>query len=109
MASGSGLDLFARFHARAGCGEALYRAILEVRGPTREEPGCLGYQVYRSVRDPDEYCLHTRWRDRAAFEHHAGLPHTQRFVAAVEKLIDHAFHASLTERIEIANVARSPR
>ncbi|MGQ0429357.1 MAG: putative quinol monooxygenase [Gammaproteobacteria bacterium] len=100
------MDLFARFHARPGCGDALYRAILEVRGPTRQEPGCLDYQVFRSVRDQDEYCLHTRWRDQAAFEHHAGLPHTVRFVATVERLIDHGFHASLTERIDPKNPGR---
>jgi quinol monooxygenase YgiN len=107
MGATDALDLFARFHARPGCGDALFRAILEVRGPTRLEPGCLEYQVYRSVRDRDEYCLHTRWRDRAAFDHHAGLPHTVRFVATVEGLIDHAFHASLTERIDPGELDRS--
>lgn len=99
MAGADGLDVFARFHARAGCREALYQAILEVRGPTRMEPGCLDYQVFQSVRDPDEYCLHTRWRDRAAFEQHAGLPHTVRFLATVEAVIDHPFHASLTRQV----------
>jgi quinol monooxygenase YgiN len=99
MSAAVGLDLFARFHARPGCREALYRAILEVRGPTRDEPGCLDYQVFRSVRDPDEYCLHTRWRDRAAFDAHAALPHTVCFLATVADLIDHPFHASLTRRM----------
>jgi quinol monooxygenase YgiN len=101
MGAAEELDLFARFHARPGCRDALYRAILEVRGPTREEPGCIGYQVFHSVRDADEYCIHTRWRDRAAFETHAALLHTAKFVETVKGLIDHPFHAALTEHVEL--------
>ena len=37
--------------------------------------------------------------DEAAFEHHAGLPHTVRFVARVEPLIDHSFDVTRAEQI----------
>lgn len=101
MTAMGGLDLFVRLHARPGRRDELFRAILEVRGPTRAEPGCLDYQVYHSVRDPDEYCLHTRWRDRAAFDVHAELPHTVRFLEVVRELTDNPFHASLTRCVEL--------
>lgn len=93
------LDLFVRLHARPGRRDELFRAMLEVRGPTRAEPGCLDYQVFHSVRDPDEYCIHSRWRDRAAFERHANLPHTVHFLATIREVTDNPFHASLTERV----------
>jgi len=96
------LFLFARFHARAGCEASLREAILTVAGPTRREPGCLAYQAFRSVRVPGEFLVHSRWRDCAAFELHASLPHTVRFVSAVEALIDHPFAVSLTEPLEDA-------
>ena len=89
--------LFARFHARPGCESALREAIHTVQGPTRLEPGCVGYQAFRSVRTEGEFYIHSRWRDRAAFEHHATLPHTVRFLATVEALIDHPLSVSLTE------------
>jgi len=38
-------------------------------------------------------------KDMAAFEHHAALPHTRRFVEAVEPLLDHPFKATVTEKI----------
>lgn len=94
------LFLFARFHARDGNREAGRRAIQDVQGPTREEPGCLDYHAFQSVRDPDEFYVHSRWRDRAAFERHASLPHTERFVARVEPLIDHPIHVTLAERLD---------
>jgi quinol monooxygenase YgiN len=89
------LFLFARFHARPGLADAVREAIREVEGPSREEPGCLAFGAFQSVRDPDELYIHSRWRDRAAFELHAGLTHTVRFVETVEPLLDHPFHATL--------------
>ncbi len=70
-----------------------------VQGPTRVEPGCLDYGAFRSVRDPDEFYIHSRWKDLRAFEAHAELPHTVRFLAAVEPLLDHPFKATVAERI----------
>ena len=94
------LDLFARFHARPGCEAALQEAIKTVEVPTKLEPGCLGYRVFRSVRTPGEFYIHSRWRDRAAFDLHAALPHTVRFIATAEGLIDHPLSVSLTEALE---------
>jgi quinol monooxygenase YgiN len=91
------LFLFARFHARSGCEVALREAIQAVAGPTKLEQGCLSYQVFRSVRVPGEFYIHSRWRDMGAFELHASLPHTVRFISTVEPLIDHPLSVSLTE------------
>jgi quinol monooxygenase YgiN len=91
------LFLFARFHARPGQEAALREAIEAVEVATKSEPGCLGYGVFRSVRVQGEFYVHSRWRDQAAFDLHASLPHTQRFIAAVESLVDQPLSISLTE------------
>jgi quinol monooxygenase YgiN len=83
------LFIFGRFHAREGAAEDVAAALCAVAGPTREEPGCLGVQPFRSIRDPRLFYIHSRWVDEAAFEAHAGLPHTLRFLERVEALIDH--------------------
>jgi quinol monooxygenase YgiN len=83
------LFVFARFHARAGVEHEVELAIHEVSNPTREEPGCLSYHAFRSTRDPRLFYIHSRWRDEAAFDTHADLPHTVRFLERVEPLIDH--------------------
>ena len=60
---------------------------------SRAEPGCLEIAAYRSVQDPRLLTIHSRWTDEAAFEVHAGLPHTTAFLARVPSLIDHPFEA----------------
>ena len=84
------LVIFARFHAREGNEAAVEAAVREVTSITRElEPGCLAIAPYRSVRDPKLFFIHSRWVDESAFDLHATLPHTVRFLARVQPLIDH--------------------
>ena len=92
--------IFARFHARAGEEAAVADAIREVVERSREEAGCLGIHAFRSLRDPTLFYIHSRWKDETAFEHHAGLPHTVRFIQRVEPLIDHPLDVTRAERID---------
>jgi quinol monooxygenase YgiN len=83
------LFIFARFHARPGNERAVEETLRDVVGPSREEAGCLGIQAFRSIRKPRLFYVHSRWVDEAAFDRHAGLPHTVQFVERVQALIDH--------------------
>ncbi|MGA3005488.1 MAG: putative quinol monooxygenase [Acetobacteraceae bacterium] len=83
------LFIFARFHAREGQEAAVAAALHDTVGPSREEPGCLVINAFRSTHDPRLFYIHSRWVDEAAFETHALMPHTVRFIERVTKLIDH--------------------
>ena len=94
------LFIFARFHARPGQEAGVAAAILDGLVPTRAEPGCLGSQGFRSIRDPQLFYIHSRWKDESAFELHATLPHTVRFLERVEPLIDHPLDVARTRPID---------
>ena len=83
------LFVFGRFHALAGCEDALRKAVHDVVTPTRQEAGCLSIHGFRSIRDPRLFYIHARWVDEAAFDRHANLPHTVEFLKQVEQLTDH--------------------
>jgi quinol monooxygenase YgiN len=91
--------LFARFHADAGRENDLCAAILDVLAPSRAEPGCVSIHAFRSLRDERLFFIHSRWKDEAAFDRHASLPHTVRFIERVEPLIDHPLDIARTDRI----------
>ncbi len=93
------LVIFARFHASAGQEEAVAAALREPVPAARAEPGCLAIAAYRSTRDPRLFWIYSRWIDEAAFETHAVLPHTQRFVERAQQLIDHPFEVTRTHAI----------
>lgn len=93
------LFIFVRFHAREGEESAVEEALREVLTPSREEAGCVSFHVFRSVRDRRLFYIHSRWTDEAAFENHAELPHTVRFLKRVDALLDQPREVTRTERI----------
>lgn len=93
------LFIFARFHALEGLEAAVEAALCEQVRAVRVEPGCLAIAAYRSVRDPRLFWIHSRWIDASAFETHAELAHTERFVERMQQLIDHPFDATRTHLI----------
>jgi quinol monooxygenase YgiN len=93
------LYIFGRFHASAGNEQDLADAVTAVIAPTRQEAGCLNIHGFRSIRDPRLFYIHSHWTSEEAFEIHATLPHTERFIERVETLIDHSLDVARTELI----------
>jgi len=91
--------VFVRLHAREGEENAVEEALREVTGPSRQEPGCLSFHTFRSMRDPRLFYIHSRWVDEAAFQAHAELPHTVRFLERVDALLDQPRDVTRTEML----------
>jgi len=62
------LTIFARFHAREGEEGAVAAELRDAVARVSKEPGCLGIEVYRSVRDSRLFFLHSRLVNEAAFD-----------------------------------------
>ena len=92
--------VFVRLHARANEEHAVLQALFEVASPTREEAGCLSFHIYRSMRDRQLFYIHSRWVDAAAFQHHADLPHTVKFLKCVDALVDQPRDVARTEMVD---------
>jgi quinol monooxygenase YgiN len=92
--------VFVRLHARQGEEDAVEEALRAVAGPSQEEPGCLSFQTFRSMRDARLFFIHSRWTDADAFQKHAELPHTVRFLERVDGLLDQPRDVTRTEMIK---------
>jgi len=90
---------FVRLLARAGNEGAVEEALREVMGPTRAEPGCLSFHLFRSVREPRLFYIHSKWVDGETFQKHAELPHTKRFLQKVDVLLEEPRQVARTEMI----------
>jgi quinol monooxygenase YgiN len=78
-----------RFEPRPGMETRFREELLRVVHPTQAEAGCLSIRVYESLKEPAGFAIHSEWVDEAAFELHARLPHTVRFLKAAEELLTH--------------------
>jgi len=91
--------VFVRLHAKEGEERAVEDAMREVMGPSRREPGCLDFHLFRSARDSRLFYIHSKWADAAAFQTHGELPHTKRFLEKVDVLLDQPREVARTEMI----------
>ena len=93
------LYIFARLEPRPGKERQLLEELKLVLEPTRAEPGCIQIHQYESTRGPLTYFIHSEWLDEQAFEAHAALPHTIRFIESVDELCTHPLQALRTKQI----------
>ena len=83
------LHFLVRFEPQPGKAPRFRDELLRVLEPTRREAGCLSIHAFESIREPVTFAIHSEWVDEAAFDRHAELPHTVRFLEAAEKLLTH--------------------
>lgn len=52
------------------------------------EPGCLSYEVYQKLHQPDTLVIWQQWSDINALEGHFATDHVDEFLEAIPDLID---------------------
>ena len=79
------ITVVARWQMPEECVAEVLGLVARLREPSLAEPGCLGYEVYRSVNAAGELLLLERYRDEAAIEAHRGSSHFRELV--IERII----------------------
>lgn len=74
--------------AKSGLGDDLGRRLMGLVEPSRDEAGCINYDVHRSENDPDLWCVYENWVSAEDLARHFDLPHMQAFAAEVPSLVD---------------------
>jgi len=93
------LHFLVRFEPLPGKQSEFRGELLRVLEPSLAEKDCLAIHVFESLHEPVVFAIHSEWRDEAAFEFHAQLPHTVRFLRAAEKLLTHPVHGLRSREI----------
>lgn len=59
----------------------LYEALVKA---TREEPGCLHYELCQDLKDPGHFLFIEAWKDEEALEAHIASHHFQKLVPMID-------------------------
>lgn len=84
----------ATWKAKAGEADAIISLLAQVRRAALAEPGCLRFDVHRSLEDRSVFFLYEQYTSEAAFDEHAASDHVRRFV------VDDAVHRLESRRRE---------
>ena len=56
--------------------------------PTRAEPGCLRYDLYRDLKDPAVWIFFEEWESAAQLQAHTESAHLRAFLAIATELLE---------------------
>jgi quinol monooxygenase YgiN len=62
-------------------------AVRKVVATTKGEPGCLAYDFYADLADPNRFHVYEEWQSNEALAAHLQQSHTQAFLAGIGELV----------------------
>ncbi|MCL4782028.1 MAG: antibiotic biosynthesis monooxygenase [Bryobacterales bacterium] len=90
----------AHFRAKPGKEKDLESLLLSLVGSTRQEAGCLLYDLHRDETDPSQFLFYEIWANRQAWEAHMASPHLKAFKPVVEENLAEPFQIWQLRQIE---------
>ena len=94
------VTVIAYHRAKPGKEEALRDALLGVCPPTREEKGCINFDLHVSHDDPGLLVIHENWESKADLDAHLASAHIDEFRAVAPELLAEPANITLWSEIE---------
>lgn len=85
--------------AQPGKEEALKQALLPLIDATRQEAGCIAYELHQPLGSATDFVFIETWADQAALESHGKTPHIQQFRALAKELLAAPMQISFLSKI----------
>lgn len=76
------------FRAKPGQTELLGKALTDLVEPTRQEAGCISYDLHQSLEDADSWFVYENWRLAADLDAHMQTEHIKAFLKLAPSLVD---------------------
>jgi quinol monooxygenase YgiN len=93
------ITVVATFQARPGRDAELRTALTGLVAPTRQEAGCLNYDLHVAADDSTRFLFHENWTSRAHLDAHLKSAHIQALLPRVGELCVAAPEIKIWERI----------
>ena len=84
------LTVVATVIAKPDCIEAVKTELNKLIEPTRNEEGCINYDLHQSKDDPAVFIFHENWDSEAHLDVHLETEHIKACQAALESITENA-------------------
>ena len=91
--------LIARLKVKAGKVEQAKAAALAIVAESRQESGCLNYDIHQTIDDETVFFWHETWVNKAALDEHFAKPFFAEFFAVVGEVAAEPPQINLTRMI----------
>jgi quinol monooxygenase YgiN len=84
----TGLTVIAYITAKAGHQDQVRDALLDLVAQTRNEKGCVNYDLHQSQENASEFAIYENWERATDLDAHAKSPHLKAFTRVVGGLLE---------------------
>ncbi len=74
------LIIIARIQAKKDKVECVRCALSSLIEPTRQEPGCIQYDLHQDNESPEVFIFYERWQSRALWQEHMNSEHLKIYM-----------------------------
>jgi quinol monooxygenase YgiN len=92
-------DVIAHLHAAPGHEDTVREALESFVAPTRQEEGCLRYDLFQDLSDPLKFTFIEEWTSPAALEKHSQSAHIAAGRAKMQGKLSEPAWVQVTRRI----------
>ena len=93
------LTVLAQMKAKPGKEAEVRRELLSLVAPSRQDEGCLNYDLHQSTENPALFVFHENWTSRAHLDRHLQKPDLKAVLARVGQMVAEPPQITLWERI----------
>jgi quinol monooxygenase YgiN len=80
------VTVVATFQAKPGKEEELKKVLTGLVAPTRQEAGCINYDLHQSAEEPGKFLFHENWTSKAHLDAHLQSAHIKALLPRVPEL-----------------------
>ncbi len=84
----SPLTIVANIHAKADAIELVKRELEKLIPITRNEPGCIQYDLHQDNENPAHFMFFENWQSRELWQTHMNAPHLAAYMAATDGKVE---------------------
>jgi len=93
------VTVIATLKAKPGQEDTLQQELLALIPITRQEDGCINYDLHRSTSDPAWFVFHENWTSKAALDAHLANAHLVAFMGKADTLLSEPPQVDLFEKL----------
>jgi quinol monooxygenase YgiN len=93
------LTVVARIKAKAGMEAKVKEVLLGLVAPTRQEAGCINYDLHQALDDKSLFVFYENWLSKKDLDEHLQTPYLQAFLGKVDDLLAEPVDITLWEMI----------
>lgn len=82
------LTIVARIQAKPDNVDLVKSELLKLIEPTRQEDGCLQYDLHQDNTDQNVFMFHESWASRELWQIHMGNTHLQAYMSATDGAVE---------------------